>query len=499
MKKVLLVVLLVIMVVPVTLAQAPWTAWLYDYETGEIWQVDQTGTVLINRILPTVMAHDRYSDQLTVSEDGQRMAYSVYSTSMNTTQFLVYDVASDAMIASYTPPPQVIGDSPSVSGVAFNRLGTAVAYGYLLESVEWQMVVLDITTNSVIFQLSSTDPAVAGIVGDFPYTVPIPQAYGSAEVHYTILPYGTEGPLQLDSYRWDLLTNSVTETAIYNQLYADTLPSSKQVAVAMFDERLPNIIDTLMFPIQFNTVQIYDPAVFGRFPVLANADWTFSGPTFIEGGVRLIAPAYILSEDRYTYPIIQRNGTIDGYAPIVLDRMNNIKGTSAGFVYLANPAAATPSGYSSALYYVNSSTAIDSGTLLWTSDRLVSLAWVGPRDAMESAGLAAWTMLAPPVSMASGASVSPADAAPGDGEVGSLTIGGLAVINTTDGDRLNMRSGPGVDFSRLARLADGATVTVLEGPVATDGFIWWRVRTVDGTEGWVVQEAEDVRTLIPAS
>ncbi|MAU13429.1 MAG: hypothetical protein CL607_26660 [Anaerolineaceae bacterium] len=118
---------------------------------------------------------------------------------------------------------------------------------------------------------------------------------------------------------------------------------------------------------------------------------------------------------------------------------------------------------------------------------------------MESAGLAAWTMLAPPVSSASGASVSPSDAAPDDGEVGTLTIGGLAIINTTDGDRLNMRSGPGVDFSRLARLADGATVTVLEGPVATDGFIWWRIRTVDGSEGWVVQEAEDVRTLIPAS
>ncbi|MCA9890949.1 MAG: SH3 domain-containing protein [Anaerolineae bacterium] len=118
---------------------------------------------------------------------------------------------------------------------------------------------------------------------------------------------------------------------------------------------------------------------------------------------------------------------------------------------------------------------------------------------MESAGLAAWTMLAPPLALASGSTISPADAAPGDGEVGSLTIGGGAVINTTDGDRLNMRSGPGVDFSRLARLADGAQVIVLEGPVAADGFVWWRVRTVDGTEGWVVQSADDVRTLIPSS
>lgn len=499
MKKVLLVVVFLLLVAPMAQAQAPWTAWLYDSENGEIWQVDQTGAVLNNRILPTVMAHDRYSDRLTVSDHGQRMAYSVYSSSMNTTQFLVYDVASDSMIATYTPPALLIGDSPSITGVAFNRLGTAVAYGYLLESIEWQIVVLDITTNSVIFQISSSDPSVASIVGDFPYTVPIPQSYGSAEVHYTVLPYGTEGPLQLQSFRWDLLTNTVTETVIYNQLQADTLPSSGQVTVALFDERLPNIIDTLMFPIQFNTVQVYDPSVFGRFPVLSNADWSFSAPAFIEGGVRLIAPAYVIPEDRWTYPIIQRNGTIDGYAPIALDRPGNISGTSAGFVYLSNPAAATPSGYSSALYYVNSSVAIDSGLLLWTSDRLVSLAWVGPRTTMESAGLAAWTMLAPPLALASGSTISPADAAPGDGEVGSLTIGGGAVINTTDGDRLNMRSGPGVDFSRLARLADGAQVIVLEGPVAADGFVWWRVRTVDGTEGWVVQSADDVRTLIPSS
>jgi hypothetical protein len=28
-------------------------------------------------------------------------------------------------------------------------------------------------------------------------------------------------------------------------------------------------------------------------------------------------------------------------------------------------------------------------------------------------------------------------------------------------------------------------MTLLEGPVQDDGYPWWRIRTVDGREGWV--------------
>lgn len=498
MKKILLIALLLTMAISTSQAQTPWSAWLYDSTTGEAWQVNQDGTVLNALTLPTVMAHDVYSDQLTVSPNGERLAYSVYSSDMGTTQFLVYDVPTDVMIATYTPPDLLLGDAVSIAPVAFNRLGTAVTYGYLLQSGEWQIIVLDVEANTMIFQLSSSDPMVAGMLGDAPYLMPVPQYYGSAEVNFTMVPYGTEGPLTLDNYRWDLLTNSMTPTLIYTQLYADTLPRSGEVVITAFDERLPNMLDSLPFPYQTNTVQIYDPDTFGRFPVLANEGWSFSSARFIEGGARVIASAYVIPDDTTIYPIIQRSGAIDGYAPISLDYPMNIGGTSDGFVYLSNPASSGPGGYSSTLYHVNSSVAIDSGSLIWSIDRVVRLAWVGPREDMERTDLAAWTMLAPPLTAASSAPISPADAVPGEGEVGSLRIGGQAVINTTDGDRLNMRSGPGVDYQRIARVADGTTVTVLEGPTSADGFVWWRVRMSDGTEGWVVQQADDVRTLIPA-
>jgi hypothetical protein len=31
---------------------------------------------------------------------------------------------------------------------------------------------------------------------------------------------------------------------------------------------------------------------------------------------------------------------------------------------------------------------------------------------------------------------------------------------------------------------EGTVLTVLEGPTDADGYVWWKVRTPDGDEGW---------------
>lgn len=50
---------------------------------------------------------------------------------------------------------------------------------------------------------------------------------------------------------------------------------------------------------------------------------------------------------------------------------------------------------------------------------------------------------------------------------------------------LNMRSAPGLAFAVLAELEAGAEVTVLEGPVAAEGFTWYRASGPEGGPGWV--------------
>ncbi len=67
-----------------------------------------------------------------------------------------------------------------------------------------------------------------------------------------------------------------------------------------------------------------------------------------------------------------------------------------------------------------------------------------------------------------------------------FAVGDLAVVNTA---RLNCRSGPGLDFG-VIYVMDGSTeVDVLEGPIAADGYHWYKVETGDGDIGWVIGEA----------
>lgn len=80
----------------------------------------------------------------------------------------------------------------------------------------------------------------------------------------------------------------------------------------------------------------------------------------------------------------------------------------------------------------------------------------------------------------------------------TLQAGGTALIQTTGGDVLNVRGGPGRGFSVVTRLPGGTPVSLLEGPQDADGFRWWRIRTADGIEGWVVDEVDDAQTLVPA-
>ncbi len=78
-----------------------------------------------------------------------------------------------------------------------------------------------------------------------------------------------------------------------------------------------------------------------------------------------------------------------------------------------------------------------------------------------------------------------------------LTVGGKARVHVIRDDTLNVRSGTGLQLAILEKLADGTVVTLLEGPVEAEGYTWWRVRTPRRTEGWVVESADNVQTLIP--
>ncbi len=52
------------------------------------------------------------------------------------------------------------------------------------------------------------------------------------------------------------------------------------------------------------------------------------------------------------------------------------------------------------------------------------------------------------------------------------------------GGALNLRADPGLGSAILTELWEGAIVTVIGGPVETDGIVWRQVMTADGLTGW---------------
>jgi len=65
-----------------------------------------------------------------------------------------------------------------------------------------------------------------------------------------------------------------------------------------------------------------------------------------------------------------------------------------------------------------------------------------------------------------------------------IAVGATVVVQGTGGGGLNLREQPSTYAARVGSVAEGAELTVLDGPKEADGYVWWQVRTADGKEGW---------------
>jgi len=78
-----------------------------------------------------------------------------------------------------------------------------------------------------------------------------------------------------------------------------------------------------------------------------------------------------------------------------------------------------------------------------------------------------------------------------------LRPGMEVVVQTLGGEVLYLRAQPSTGAEIVRHLYDDMRLTLLEGPVTAEGYVWWRVRVEeDGSEGWAA-EAVDISTLIP--
>ncbi|MGQ9928561.1 MAG: SH3 domain-containing protein [Chloroflexaceae bacterium] len=78
-----------------------------------------------------------------------------------------------------------------------------------------------------------------------------------------------------------------------------------------------------------------------------------------------------------------------------------------------------------------------------------------------------------------------------------LAAGARARVTNLGGVALRARAAPGLSSPVTARLPEGREVTILEGPVEADGYVWWRVEATEGA-GWVAERSpEGIVFLVP--
>lgn len=71
-----------------------------------------------------------------------------------------------------------------------------------------------------------------------------------------------------------------------------------------------------------------------------------------------------------------------------------------------------------------------------------------------------------------------------------LRVGGAALVVNVGRATLRVRRNPGLNQPVQSSFAEGVQVTILEGPVQTDGLIWWRVEG-PGSSGWSAERSPD--------
>lgn len=70
----------------------------------------------------------------------------------------------------------------------------------------------------------------------------------------------------------------------------------------------------------------------------------------------------------------------------------------------------------------------------------------------------------------------------------------VSVINDTSN---KVRATPALNGEDIGRIKPGETLSIIDGPVCEDDFIWWNVRSEKGLTGWTVEGQADDFWLIP--
>ncbi|GAB4522358.1 MAG: hypothetical protein OHK0046_34770 [Anaerolineae bacterium] len=417
-----------------------WQAWLMEGR-GRLIVINQHGERLRTLTLP-----DQPDSPPVIASDRKFLAYCANHA-------LVFFDLTTEQVMSRAPLP----DCTLTSGL-FNPLSTQFALAQ-----QTTVTVFDVITGTTI-AVHETESAV--------YRV---EAFSGDVVSFSLT-----GDLSGMGWHWHTRTNALTATNRYPPTFSTSLSMTGERALVLHDPRLPGGAETGT-P---NTLSIADPTSHTLYPFMASDMAYFNRVWFVANGHALLveaAPKFFL--DRM-WLLIGRDGHI--IRPLRNLPRRDIHNTPEGFVYLRDA-----DSHTELIHH-------HTGTLLpeqgvWRAEghwHLLAVDVPSPILGMRSP----WAQLADPVAM-SPLPTSEAVVMPPMPSV--YQIGGVAEVQTLDGEVLYLRAAPGTGHAIVLHLFDKMRVTLLEGPVRADGYRWWRIRTSDGTEGWAADAVEEITTLLP--
>ncbi len=488
-----------ITLLPVRAQEAVWQAWLYDKTAGIMTQVNDLGVVEETLTLPIVQTYSVFSDRVAVSPDGRYMAYTLTDPTTLNNAGILYDKVSNALQTLYPTGGENVNYSSLwqvASSHVFSENGFAT--GYSVNGGGWRVLVQLFGGGVISLEPNSPLIVTLGLSAEEGIT-PVVQYFSGAIVAFTLMSLGENSVTPLQTYVWDYVSGVVQAFGGTPLSDIDVLPATGEIISASLDTNFPHRNQDFTLFQQANTLHVYVPDSGTRFPVYTEPALSFYQPRFVENGKRILVGAFDELGMNAEWRLLERSGQLVQPTHVLSapnDFVIDALGLTDGFIYVTN---ALSSDGTTTLMHVNTRAGLNSGSIVWIGAPAVPqrLVWVNDTRVQPVEQYMAWGQLASAQSEVISPLALPTNA-PLAGA--NLMIGGTALINTTEGDTLNVRSGPGREYNIATRLSDGTRVTIIEGPRTEDGLVWWHIRA-GNVEGWVVESVEDggalIQTLIP--
>lgn len=475
-------------------------AWLYESTTGQLIRITEAGEV--SRLtLPLPDGFDVYPyGGIAVSPDGQTVAYTAGKNASFEAMLVIFSVRTNSVVATYPPTGSAYTSFDLNPAGAFSPDGRHLVFGYSLdgEAGGWEIIMINLDSFSLGGTLSSGDSLGSTLESGFGLT-PVPMHFrADGQIAFAMVQAGTDGGgAGYNAYLWHPANSTLTSTVGYTALGLDVYEPTGEVILSGADARFPaTASDSLPFG-QQNVLSYYNTNTGIITPFYTDPAITLFNPTFVMNGAHILVSTYdgVNSEE---YRLLGRDGNGLG-ALTIAPAPYDVAGTKDGFLY-AQYIGTTP-----AFFNVNlRDGAIDfseteSALLIGADQTSPRIVWIGDDDpTSEYFTTETYTVWG---SIGAGLADSDNSGAAGSTGVGldTLQIGGQATIRTTDGDALNIRSGPGTGFAIVVKAQPGTVVDLLEGPQVAEGYQWWRLRLPNGQEGWAVDSAENEVTLVPGA